>query len=165
MVRGDLWAQDALTYGEFRGPGQATRKDDVRSAEEARAAAERALLFAPHDARIWLALANIYSTFDRLNAKASAAARMSFYTGPNEVQLIPARLQLALSSPAISEKDFQQLVAHDLRTIVSRKPDLKPAILDAYQYASPEGQQFVRDTLKDLDQNLLSSLPQTRRGD
>jgi hypothetical protein len=165
MVRGDLWAQDALTYGGFRGGEQTDGGDDVGTVADARNATERALLFAPHDARIWLALANIDSKFDRRNEKASAALRMSFYTGPNEVELIPARLQLALSLPAISDKDLQQLVTHDLRTIVTRRPELKPAISNAYQSASLEGQQFIQDVLKDLDPNLLSTLPQKRRGD
>lgn len=165
-VRGDLWAQEALTYsGLFRRDGQNKTTDDTVTAEEVRNAAERALVFAPHDARIWLVLASIDSRFDWLNEKAAAALRMSYYTGPNEVDLIPARLLLSLSSPAISDKDFQPLVVHDLRTIVTRRPELKSAVSDAYSYASPEGQHFVRDTLKDLDPNLLSTLPQKRRGD
>jgi hypothetical protein len=69
---------------------------------------------------------------------------------------------LSATLPAISEKDFQDLVAHDLRIIVNRKPELKPAVLDAYRYASPEGQQFIPDTLKGLDPNLLSNLQQKR---
>jgi hypothetical protein len=88
---------------------------------------------------------------------------MSYYTGPNEVELIPSRLMLSLTLPAISDADFQPLVAHDLRTIVMRRPELKPEIANAYRYASPEGQKFVRDTLKDLDPNLLSSLQQGPR--
>ena len=51
----------------------------------------------------------------------------------------------------ISDSDFQQLVRHDLRTIITRKPEMKSAIVNAYQYALPEGQQFVRDALKELD--------------
>jgi len=60
----------------------------------------------------------------------------------------------------ISDSDFQQLVRHDLRTIVTRKPEMKSAIVNAYQNALPEGQQFARDALKELDPNLLSSTPQ-----
>jgi len=87
---------------------------------------------------------------------------MTYYTGPNEIKLIPSRLLLAVTLPAISDKDFQELVARDLRIIVNRKPDLKPAILNAYRSATPEGQQFIRDTLKELDSNLLSNLQQMR---
>jgi hypothetical protein len=166
VVRGDLWADDALTYSNVLHRNERDKAaDDVTAIQEARDVAERALAFAPHDARIWLVLAGLNSKLDRLNGKASAALRMSYYTGPNEVALIPPRVLLSLTLPVISDKDFQLLVAHDLRTIVTRRPDLKPAISNAYQYASPEGQQFIRDTLKDLDPNLLSSLPEKRRGD
>jgi hypothetical protein len=83
---------------------------------------------------------------------------MSYYTGRDESKLIPARLALSLSLPSIADKDFQQLVSHDLRSIVLRNPELKPAILDAYQNALPEGQQFLQAALKELDPNLLPTL-------
>jgi len=162
IVRGDLWAQDALTYSDVFRREEQSNAVDATTVQEARNIAERALAFAPHDARIWLVLASVVSRFDWLNGKASAALRMSYYTGPNEVALIPFRLMLSLTSPAISDKDFQQLVAHDLRTIVNRRPELKSAVANAYRSASPEGQQFIRDTLKGLDPNLLSNLAQKR---
>jgi hypothetical protein len=161
-VRGDLWAEDALTYSNlFRREDQ--NSVDARNSDtiqKARDVAERALRLAPHDARIWLLLAGIRSRFDWLNGKASSAVRMSYYTGGNEAKLIPVRLSLSLSLPSIADKDFQQLVAHDLQLIVTRHPELKPAILTAYRYALPEGQQFIRDTLKELDPKLLANLPQ-----
>ena len=166
MFRGDLWAEDSLMYSDaLRRAEQNKTTDDATALREARDVTERALAFAPHDARIWLVLAELVSRFDWFNGKASAALRMSYYTGPNEVALIPTRLLLSTTLPAISDKEFQPLVVHDLRTIVTRRPDLKPAISNAYQYASPEGQQFMRNTLKDLDPNLLSTLPQKPRGE
>jgi hypothetical protein len=164
ILRGDLWAQSALTYSDvfsFEGTAKGAN-DDPTTVQQARDVAERALSLAPHDARIWLVLADIVSRFDWLNGKASAALRMSYYTGQNEIALIPSRLLLSVTLPAISDRDFQALVAHDLRTIVNRKPELKPAILKAYRYATPEGQQFIRDTVKGLDPNLLSNLQQNR---
>ncbi len=162
IVRGDLWAEDALTYSDV------LRHDDKNSSvakdpaaiEQGRRVAERTLALAPYDARIWLMLASIDSRFDWLNGKASAALRNSYYTGANETALIPVRLFLSLSLPAITDSDFQQLVRHDLRTIITRKPEMKSAIVSAYQYALPEGQQFIKDALNDLDPNLLSTLPQ-----
>jgi hypothetical protein len=53
--------------------------------------------------------------------------------------------------------DFQQLVRHDIRT-VTRRPELKSAILDAYRHALPVGQQFIEETLKEMDPTLLSTL-------
>jgi len=155
VIRGDLWAEDALTYSDvFRRDGV----QDSDTIEHARVIAERALVFAPHDARIWLILASVDSRFDWLNGKASTALRLSYYTGANEVRLIPVRLSLSLALPAISDPDFQQLVSHDLRIIVLRHPELKPAILSAYRNALPAGQQFVQAALKELDPNLISKL-------
>ena len=162
IIRGDLWAEEALTYSGLlqRNEQNTPGTKDAASIERARVIAERALAFRPHDARVWLVLASIDSRFDWLNGKASAALRMSYYTGANEIALIPERLFLSLSLPAISDADFQQLVRHDLRTIVTRKPEMKSAIVNAYQYALPEGRQFTRETLNELDPNLLSNLLQ-----
>ncbi len=144
VIRGDLWAEYALTYLNvlryYQPHGDAV--------EHAREAADRALALAPHNARVWLILAVINS---RLGQKSAVALRMSYYTGASEVELIPLRLHLAVNSKALAEKDFQELVRHDIRTIVTRKPELKPAILAAYRDALPTGRQFLEEALKEID--------------
>ena len=121
-IRGDLWTDDLLTYPSAY---QLHEKDNSSAnnsppIEQIRYIAERALSFAPHDSRTWLMLANIDSRFDWLNKKASSDLRMSYYTGANEVELIPLRLSLAVSFSDISDADFQQLVRHDISIIVTR---------------------------------------------
>ena len=83
---------------------------------------------------------------------------MSYLTGANKTDLIPLRLQLALRSNAIADKQLQQLVYHEIGTIVTRKPELKPAILAAYRDALPIGQQFLEETLQELDPVLYATL-------
>lgn len=160
FIRGDLWAEDALTYPDVfrRYEWDSASTQSSTTIEQARDVAERALAFAPHDARIWLALASMDSRFDWLNRKASTDLQMSYYTGANEIELIPLRLSLAVSFSAISDTDFQQLVRHDIRTVVTRRPELKSAVLDAYRHALPVGQQFIEETLKEMDPTLLSTL-------
>jgi hypothetical protein len=164
FIRGDLWAEYALTFlGQFwsddHGSASAQASETI---EQARNVAGRALTLAPYDARIWLVLASIDSRFDWLNGKAAAALRMSYYTGANETDLIPLRLLLAVHSDAISDRDFQQLVRHDIRTIVTRKPELKPTILTAYRDALPMGRQFLEETLEEVDPTLLATLRSNR---
>jgi hypothetical protein len=160
LIRGDLWAQDALTYPDVFWPSERNGAPTQRSTvvEKARNAAVWALADAPYDARTWLALASIDSRFDWLNGKASAALRMSYYTGANEVTLIPLRVLLAVGFSLISDTDFQQLVRHDILIVVTRKPELKSSVLDAYRHALPAGQNFIEQTLKELDPKLLSTL-------
>ena len=160
LIRGDLWVDFALTYPDLFRYNELSHPSARASEmiEQARKAAEHALAYAPYDARIWLGLANIDSRFGWPNRKASAALRMSYYTGTNEIELIPLRLSLSASLPAISDAEFQQLVRHDIRTAVTHQPELKSAVLDAYRHALPVAQQFMAETLKDIDPALLSSL-------
>jgi len=154
VIRGDLWALYSLTYLNLVwGSQSAEHQSNTSTVERARGVALRALTLAPHDARVWLAL----SGFDPPERKWSAL-QMSYLTGANETELIPLRLQLALRSNAIADKQIQQLVHHEVRTIVTRKPELKPAILAAYRDALPIGQQFLEETLQELDPGLFATL-------
>jgi hypothetical protein len=160
VVRGDLWAEYALTcLGPFWSDDQNKVSPQIsETIERVRELADRALRLSPHDARIWLVLASIDSRLDWLTGKAAAALRMSYYTGANETELIALRLPLAVRSDALGDPDFQQLVSHDVRVIVTRKPELKPVILAAYRDALPTGQQFIEQTLQEIDPTLLASL-------
>ena len=127
--------------------------------EQASEVAERALSLAPYDARIWLLAAGIDARFGRLKQdKTAAALRMSYYTGANETKLIDLRLRLAVNSSQLADKDFRQLVRHDILIIATRKPELEAALLAAYRHAIPSGQQFLEETLEDIDPAMLAPL-------
>ena len=160
VVRGDLWAEYAITFlnlvwGDEQDIGNSRASKTERQAREV---ASQALALAPHDARTWLVLAGIDTKFDQRNRKPATALRMSYYTGANEPEVIPLRLLLAVNSPALSDEDFQDLVRHDIRVIVSHEPELKPAILAAYRDASPIGQKLVEETLERNDPTLRARL-------
>ncbi|MBV9567368.1 MAG: kinase/pyrophosphorylase [Hyphomicrobiales bacterium] len=159
LVRGDLWAGYAMTLipqlpQEIAKGGTVTG----RLAELARAAAEHAASLSPHDARIWLLLAAVASQIDRSGHETDGALRMSYYTGPTELALFPLRLSIATRSGAIGDADLQLLVGQEIRTILTRRPDLKPWILVAYRNASSEGRRFIESTAGELDPALLATL-------
>ena len=158
LVRGDLWAEHALTYADlmWSHPRSDTDIDGPQMIARARAAAVRALLNAPHDARIWLLLASLESRFDWLNGKAAAALRMSHYTGPNERELIPLRLLVSVQSGALADAELRDLLQTEIRTIIRRRPELKPAIVSAYREGLPAGRRLIEKTLAELDPTLLS---------
>jgi hypothetical protein len=157
-IRGDLWAEYALTYSDILSVDGRTGAQSVEVIEHAREITNRALSLVPSDAQIWLLLARIDARFDWLNGKSSTALRMSYYTGTNETELIASRLPLAINSSEIGDPDFQQLVRHDIRIVVTRKPELIPAVLAAYRDASPVGQQFLETALKEIDPSLFAKL-------
>jgi hypothetical protein len=154
FIRGDLWAEYALTYADILDGRTSAQSAEV--IERARAVTNIALSLVPFDAQIWLLLARIDARFDWLNKKSSAALRMSYYTGANDIKLIAARLPLAINSSEIGDPDFQQLVRRDIRIIVTRKPDLIPVIRTAYQDASPVGQMFLDTALSEIDPSLFA---------
>jgi hypothetical protein len=162
LMRGDLWAEYAFTYlNLFWSDRQNSAKEQSSSTiEHAREIAVRALTLAPHDARVWATLASINWRFNWLNRKVTAL-QMSYFTGANETELIPLRLLLAVQSDAIADKDFQQLVKHDIRTIITHKPELKSAILAAYREALPNGKKFLEEMLQQLDPTLLERIRKT----
>jgi hypothetical protein len=160
LVRGDLWADYAMTLMPQL-PQEIARGGAVASshpAEVARAAAEKAASLAPHDSRIWLLLAAVASEIDRRARESDGALKMSYYTGPNELALMPLRLSIAARSNAIGDADLQLLVGQEIRTILTRKPELKPWILVAHRNASPAGKAFFESTVGALDPVLLTAM-------
>jgi hypothetical protein len=148
-VRGDLWVSYALTYAELVWNETAS----AEMIQAALAASKRAVALAPHEGRIWVLLASLHSHAS--TSKVAALLRMSYYTAPNEVAVIPVRLLVAARSNALSDGELRELVKWELRSITTHKPDLKPAIKAAYRAASPVARRFLEGSLQDLDPSLL----------
>jgi hypothetical protein len=160
MARGDLWTECGLAGANpFRSDRPvADVGTSAAVAVRARGALERALVFAPHDARAWLVLADLEARYDRTSRKAAAALRMSYYTGPNETALIPLRLATFGQLDAGADADLQQLVRREIANVVNKRPELKGVIVAAYREALPAGKRFFDDVLREVDPKLLATL-------
>jgi hypothetical protein len=158
-ARGDLWTDAALeissgVIGEVVGESDSEMTSIRRRAN---AVARRAAGLSPHDSRIWLLLAALESRFDWPSETANRL-KMSYFTGPNELALIPLRIRIATRSMAITDAELQTLVAQEIRTVILRHQDQKPFLLAAYRDGSAEGKQFIEATVRDLDKNLLAAI-------
>jgi hypothetical protein len=161
LVRGDLWAEAAIAQSPEQPTTSAESLKITPSSERvraARAAAEKAAALSPHDARIWLLLA---SEDYLLHREASGALKMSYYTGPSDIALMPMRLLVATCSDAINDSELQTLVAEEIRLIVTREQYLKSAIVAAYQNASPSGRRFIERVVGELDSGLMATIRAT----
>ena len=157
LVRGDLWAESALSFVNLSPTGFSSTVDLSRSetVENVRTKAKQALRYSPHDARIWLVLATLDSQSSARDSRVAASLRMSYYTGANEIELIPLRLLVLARSDALTNDDLKQLVYHDIRNVITRAPQLKYTIITAYREASPVGRQLLNQILAELDPTLL----------
>jgi hypothetical protein len=148
-LRGDLWAEAAYAYASPLWPG--AEIDQRAIASEGRNVIERALAYAPHDAAVWLLAASLASQFDWLNIDSAALLKMCYYTGPNEVGLLPLRLVTAIRPGPFSDSDIQSFVQRDVRMILTRWPELKPAVIAAYRVADPATKRFLEGAAAETD--------------
>jgi hypothetical protein len=158
--RGDLWIDHAMVVNAAlldnieNGASHEAEKTSNRQTSMA----EYAASLAPYDSRAWLILAavNIQSGIE--TNKTLAQLEMSYYTAPNDIRLMPFRIQIATRSSLIGENDLQSFVENDLRTIVKQQPDFKNLIAVAYRGASPDGRHFLVSKLTEIDPAFLSEL-------
>jgi hypothetical protein len=154
--RGDLWAESAYTYAPLL--WQEHPESDQISLNQARRSAETAISEAPHNAGVWLLLAGLSARFHWDTPSGNAALKMSYYTGPSEISMIPLRMSLATKSNALSDAEVQQFVQRDLHIILSERPELKPAIIAAYRAASHQGQDDFQRLIRDIDPAFAQTL-------
>ena len=83
---------------------------------------------------------------------------MSYYTGPNELHLLPLRLFIATHSNALSDSDITELVQRDVRMILTRWPELRPALAAAYKDAAPNAKRFLEDAVAAIDPAFLQTI-------
>jgi hypothetical protein len=158
LIRGNLWAD----YAGALAPdlSAASTGDDspvmLATLNRVRAAAVRAVELAPHESRAWLLIAAVDAHDSSRNV--AGPLKMSYYTGPNELSLIPLRLAITTRIPAIAEPEVQILAAGEIRTIITRKPELKQFLVAAYRNALPEGKRFIEGQVGELDPALMTSL-------
>jgi hypothetical protein len=155
-IRGDLWAQSAFTFADLLRADPFDRSQSNKLMGQARVRLDRALRYAPLRSEAWLLLAGLASRYQWPQPEPAEALKMAYYTAPSESRLLPLRLLIAARSNAIGDPDVQQFVGRDLRLLMAQQQ--KPAVIEAYRSASPEGKRFIEQALGDIDPTYVASL-------
>jgi hypothetical protein len=154
-IRGDLWAQAAYAYSDLLWINATDSPARNPQLDEARRRLDQAVRYAPLQSGAWLLLAGLGSRYHLSKLDPAEALKMSYYTGPSELPLVPLRSLVVAQLPAIDD-ELQIFAKRDLRLLVARQD--KPAITKDYQSASPAGKQFIELVLGELDPTLGKSL-------
>jgi len=158
-LRGDLLADVALARAipviDLGTP--AASPEVLARRESALALARQSLGFAPHDSRAWLLIAMLQAG-GRSSAATTEALKMSFLTAPSDPGLIPARLGVLATSTTTDDGELASLARGDMRLILTRRPDLKSAIVRAYDKGSTKGKALIRDIARALDPAFAATL-------
>ena len=83
---------------------------------------------------------------------------MSYLTAPNDATLIPVRLDTAAVSDAVTDSFLAELARSDVRLILTRRPDLRGALLSAYRRGSAQGKAFIEDAVGTTDPAFITTL-------
>lgn len=141
VVRSELWLADG--WSEL-----------PASPEAAEAAFTRALRLSPMDAGAWFGLASATGRFDWLNPTASRALKMSYYTGFNRSDLIGPRLILLAQVDTTRDVELVDLLRRQIRLILTRAPELKGAIGQAYRVADDANRRIIQQEFRDANQSI-----------
>lgn len=155
IIRGDLWAESAFTYADLLWIETHNSPDVAQLLHQARGRIDRTIGYAPTEASVWLLLAGLASRYHWSKPDPAEALRMSYYTGPNELALMPLRTLVAAQLPVL-DPDTQQLARRDLHLLLQHHQ--KSAVLRAYAAATPTGQRFIEQAAGENDPSLVQSL-------
>jgi hypothetical protein len=156
VIRGDLWAQSAYTYSDLLWANSNSNLELTPLLDTVRNRLDRALRYAPDQPGAWLLLAELASRYPQSKLDSAEALRMSYYTGPSELQLIPLRLLLTVQLDELSESELQQLARRDIRMLLAHQN--KQAVIHAYQSATPAGKYFVEQAIGEIDPTFVEPL-------
>jgi hypothetical protein len=148
LPRGEVWAAAASAKAGLLSATPLGQRIEKSRTAELRDLSERAVLLAPHDARMWLMLAEIEWRNGEMADKISRPLKMSYYTGPHELALFPRRQLVAAASAAFTDDELKDLIRDDLRA-AARQSEMRPAIEAAYRAGPPQAKEFI---LASLDQ-------------
>jgi len=159
VIRGDLWGESGFTYSDLLWINSSSGSELTKSLDQARDRLDRAVRYAPHQAGAWLLLAGLASRYRWSKPDPAEALRMSYYTGPSELPLIPLRLLVAVHLDELADNELQQFARRDLRVLIAHQE--KPAVVQAYQSATPAGKHFIEQAVDEIDPTFVESLRAT----
>jgi hypothetical protein len=159
FVRGDLWSERVLVdAANVIGDQASINSLAPHAAEAVRIAAHRALSSRPIDSPVWLVLAAISSDRAMQHERANQQLKMSYYTGPNDKAVIGYRLKFVMVSRALDDADLREVVRREIRTILLRATNLRPAIVAAYRKAQRQDREFIEATVTATDPSFVATL-------
>jgi hypothetical protein len=156
-TRGDLWAQSAFTYaGQIWADQAMDLSTGDRPNTEVMKSLTQALRYAPHRGEVWLMFAAMADRYRWQNYQPRELLKMSYYTAPNDIKILPLRLNVSLHAAGVIEDDeLRDMIRRDVSFILTRAPSLKPNLTSAYRSASQQGKALVEQLIAQIDPGYL----------
>jgi hypothetical protein len=156
-ARKEVWTTtQSSAAAQAKTDGAEAFGDQSTSRPATMSAFANALHYSPLRGDNWLMLAAISKQQRSAGYNAAALLKMSYYTAPNDLDLFPLRLSVALGTDTvIRDSELRDLVRRDLKVAIARQPAFKPAVVAAYQSASTDGKSFIESLISEYDPSYL----------
>jgi hypothetical protein len=155
QLRGELWAESSFTFADLEWAASAP----ARLLDEAKASATRAARLSPANSSVWLLLADLASRYRWEVPKPVETLKMAYYIGPHEDALVPLRLIMSARLDDATDPEFERLFRSDIETVLTSRPNLKPAVVSAYNQGTPQARHLIQDVASQIDSAFAQSLP------
>lgn len=144
-LRTDIQAEDAQMLARQALGGAA-------NGDVAETTIRRALVMAPHNARLWATAAALKARENSGDPSTTDLLRLSYYTGPHDLVIIPLRLGVATSGDALTDTELRELAKGDISAMLSPvMADGKHALAANYSRASRVGKTFIEEAARAID--------------
>jgi hypothetical protein len=154
--RSDLAANRATALAALALKTEPQKSPDASNA--AQDAARSALKIGPHDSRMWLLLALLQARNSPNDPMVAESLKMSYLTGPNQSEIIPARLDAVTANNALSDSDLSELAGSDVRALLTQLPGQRDRLVNEYARASSNGKKFLEESVAKIDPAFVDKL-------
>lgn len=154
-VRGELWAKSSFTFADLEWAAGAS----ARLLDEAKASATHAARLSPTNSSVWLLLADLASHYRWETPKPIETIKMAYYIGPHEDALIPLRLIMSARLDDAADPEFERLFRSDIETVLTSRPNLRSAVVSAYNQGTPQARHLIQDAARQINSAFAQSLP------
>jgi hypothetical protein len=126
--------------------------------ENAENAIKAALKIAPHNSQMWLLLALVQASNNPADPLIAESLKMSYLTGPNRAEIIPARLSVVTANNALRDSDLGDLARSDVRALLIQLPEQRQTLVSDYAGASEVGKKFLEQSVSAIDPRFSDKL-------
>jgi len=136
----------------------APRSERQTRVDEARHTIARYLSLVPTDGALWALQAQLAAANKPQDQEIADLLKMSYFTAPNDPQLMPLRLAVAVRTKALSDPVLETLAAGDVRAILLRRKDLADGLIETSRDATDVGRASLQRLVDAIDPQFGASL-------
>lgn len=120
------------------------------------------LRLAPTDGALWSLDARLAAAGGTKDQDLAELLKMSYFTAPNDLSLMPTRLDVAVRTRALSDPVLEVLAAGDMRALLLKRPELSGRLIESFKAGSEPGKAFMKRTSDGIDLQFAARLNAAR---